>query len=357
MPELVLRPLHFLLVWFATLQNRRLMQENDYLRTEVRLLRKSLGKRRLLLTADDRRELAQKAMALDRKALAGFVSIVTVDTLLRWHRDLIRAKWTQPGRRPGRPRTPNEVRALVVRFARENAGWGYTKLMDAIGNLGLPIGRNTVANILKENGIEPAPKRQTSWRQFLRSHAAAMVAMDFFTAEVWTWRGLTTIYTLFAIDHETRAVQFLGSTANPDGPFMAQVARNITGVEDTWLRHKRLLLADNDTKFTAQFRAILAATGLASVKLPNAAPNANAFAERFVRSVKEECLDRMILFGVDSLQRVLREYAAHYNGERNHQGIGGALIAPKADDLGGTGRVVVRRRLGGLLNFYRRKAG
>jgi putative transposase len=357
MPEQMLRPLHFLLVWFATLQNRRLMQENDYLRTEVRLLRKSLGKRRLLLSADDRRELAQKAMALGRKALAGFVSIVTVDTLLRWHRELIRAKWTQPGRRPGRPRTPNEIRALVVRFAQENAGWGYTRLMGAIRNLKLPIGRTTVGNILKENGILPSPERETSWRQFLKSHAAAMVAMDFFTTEVWTWRGLSTIYTLFAIDHKTRAVQFLGTTANPDGAFMAQVARNITGVEDGWIRRKTLLFADNDTKFTAQFRAILAATGLVSIKLPNAAPNTNAFAERFVRSVKKECLDRLILFGVDSLQRVLREYAAHYNSERNHQGIGNALIAPRAGDLDGSGRITVRRRLGGLLNFYRRKAG
>ena len=291
------------------------------------------------------------------RALASVVSIVSVETLLRWHRDLIRAKWTQTGRRPGRPRTPRDVCALVVRLARENAGWGYTRLFGAIRNLELPIGRTTIRRILKENGIEPAPERETSWRQFLKAQAAAMAAMDFFTTEVWTWRGLSTIYTLFAIDLKTREVQILGSTPNPDGAFMAQIARNVTGVEDGWLRKKKLLLADNDTKFTAHFRAILAATGLQSVKLPNAAPNSNAFAERFVRSVKSECLDRLILFGEDSLRRALREYAAHYNSERNHQGIGNVLIAPRAGDLGGRGRVVVRRRLGGLLNFYRRKAG
>lgn len=147
----------------------------------MRVLRKALGKRRLLLTDDERRELAQKALVLGRKALDGLVSIVTVETVLRWHRELICAKWTQAGRRPGRPRTPRDVRALVVRIARENASWGYTRLFGAIRNLRLPIGRTTIRTILKENGIDPAPERQTSWRQFLRAHAAAMVAMDFFT--------------------------------------------------------------------------------------------------------------------------------------------------------------------------------
>lgn len=357
MPDLALRPLHFLLAWFATLCNRRAMLEIDYLKAENRLLRRELGSRRLRLTDADRRELATKALALGRKALADVVSIVTPDTLLRWHRRLIAAKWTQSGRRPGRPRKPRDVRALVVRFARENASWGYTRLLGAISNLRLPISRTTIRTILKENGIGPATERETSWRQFLRSHAAALVAMDFFTTEVWTWRGLTTIYTLFAIDHQTRAVEILGSTANPCGQFMAQVARNLTGVMQGWWCEKTLLLADNDTKFTAQFRRLLADAGIQSVRLPVAAPNSNAIAERFVRSIKRECLERLILFGEGSLLRVLRSYVAHYNGERNHQGIGNALIAPKPGDMGGCGDVVVRRRLGGLLNFYRRKAG
>lgn len=353
----LLRPLHFLLAWFATVSNRRAMLEIEYLRTENRLLRRQLGKKRVRLTDTDRRELATKALALGSKGLAGLVSIVTPDTLLRWHRQLIKAKWTQSGRRPGRPRTPRDLRALVVRFARDNASWGYTRILGALCNLRLPIGRTTIGSILKENGIAPSPQRTTSWREFLKSHAAAMVAMDFFTTEVWTWGGLKTIYTLFAIDHRTRAVEILGSTANPCGQFMAQVARNITGVVDGWLREKTLLLADNDTKFTMHFRRILADAGLASVKLPYEAPNSNAIAERFVRSIKRECLDRLILWGEDSLQRALREYVAHYNGERNHQGIGNELIAPKVGDLRGRGTVTVRRRLGGLLNFYRRKAG
>lgn len=353
----LLRPLHFLLAWFATLCNRRALVEIDYLKAENRLLRRELGSKRLRLTDADRRDLATKAMALGRKAMAEVVSIVTPDTLLRWHRRLIAAKWTQGGGRPGRPRTPRDVRALVVRFARENATWGYSRLLGAITNLGLPIGRSTIRAILRENGIPPAPERETTWRQFLRTHAAAMVAMDFFTTEVWTWRGLTTIYTLFAIDHRTRAVEILGSTTNPGGQFMAQVARNLTGVVDGWLRAKTLLLADNDTKFTAQFRRILADAGLASIKLPIEAPNSNAIAERFVRSIKRECLERLILFGEESLRRALSEYVAHYNAERNHQGIGNALIAPLPGDLGGAGTVTVRRRLGGLLNFYRRKAG
>lgn len=357
MRDLALRPLHFLLAWFATLCSRRLMQENEYLKTENRLLRQQLGTRRLRFSDADRRELASKALALGRKALARLVTIVTPDTLLRWHRRLIAAKWTQSGRRLGRPRKPRDIRAQVVRFARENAQWGYTRLLGAIQNLGLPISRTTIRSILKENGIRPAPERETSWRQFLKSHAAAMVAMDFFTTEVWTGCGLRTIYTLFAIDHRTRAVEILGSTANPCGQFMAQVARNLTGELQGWWREKTLLLADNDTKFTAQFRRILADAGIQSVKLPIAAPNSNAIAERFVRSIKRECLERLILFGEASLGRVLREYVAHYNGERNHQGIGNRLIAPAPADLGGCGAVTVRRRLGGLLNFYRRKAG
>lgn len=244
MRDLALRPLHFLLAWFATLCSRRLMQENEYLKTENRLLRQQLGTRRPRFSDADRRELASKALALGRKALAGLVTIVTPDTLLRWHRRLIAAKWTQSGRRPGRPRKPRDIRAQVVRFARENALWGYTRLLGAIQNLGLPISRTTIRSILKENGIRPAPERETSWRQFLKSHAAAMVAMDFFTTEVWTSCGLRTIYTLFAIDHHTRAVEILGSTANPCGQFMAQVARNLTGVLQGWWREKTLLLAE-----------------------------------------------------------------------------------------------------------------
>lgn len=353
----LLRPLLVLMSWYATLVNRRLVLENEYLKAENRILHRQLGKKRLLLSADERRELVQKAFACGRQALDGLISIVTVDTLLRWHRKLIAIKHTFVSGRVGRPRKPRELRDQALRMARENPRWGYDRIAGALQNLGHEVCAETVANILRANGVKPAPQRKSTWRQFLQSQAGSLVAMDFFTTEVWTLTGLRTFYTLFAIDLKTRAVEFVGTTTSPDGAFMAQVARNMTGVMDGWLRAKSLLLSDNDTKFTAQFRRILSEAGLRSLKLPIYAPNSNAFAERFVRSVKSECLERLILFGEGALRRALAEYLAHYNGERNHQGIGNVLIAPRPGELGGGGRVAVRRRLGGLLNFYRRKAG
>jgi putative transposase len=353
----LLRPLLVLLSWYATLVNRRLVMENEYLKAENRILHRQLGKKRLLLTVDEKRELVQKAMACGRKALDGLISIVTVDTLLRWHKKLIALKHTYVSASTGRPRKSTELRNQTLRMARENPQWGYDRIAGALQNLGHEVCAQTVGNILRANGVKPAPNRKSTWRQFLQSHAASLVAMDFFTTEVWTLTGLRTYYTLFAIDLKTRAVEFVGTTTNPDGGFMAQVARNMTGVMEGWLKDKRLLLSDNDKKYTAQFRRILNDAGLRSLKLPSYAPDANAFAERFVRSVKSECLERLILFGEGALRRALGEYLAHYNGERNHQGIGNVLIAPLPGDLGGGGRVAVRRRLGGLLNFYRCKAG
>jgi transposase InsO family protein len=210
--------------------------------------------------------------------------------------------------------------------------------------------------VLAANGIAPAPERPMTWRAFLRSHAEVIAAVDFFTTEVWTTRGLVTCYTLFAIDLRTRVVEMLGSTLHPDGAFMAQVARNIIDPIDGFLRKKRYLLADRDTKFTARFRAILEQGGVHCLRLPVAAPNSNAYAERFVRSIKSECLDRLILIGEGSLHRALREYVAHYNRERNHQGVGNRLLQPDPGTLGATGPVECRKRLGGLLRYYFRRA-
>ncbi|MGE3173056.1 MAG: integrase core domain-containing protein [Planctomycetota bacterium] len=195
----------------------------------------------------------------------------------------------------------------------------------------------------------------TTWRQFLRQQSAVLAATDFFTTEVWTLTGLRTFYTLFAIDLKTRAVELLGTTANPDEGFMAQVARNITGVAGGFWAAKTMLIMDRDTKFSEAFRTALLRGGIKSLVTPARAPNANAHAERFVRSIKDECLRRVVLVGEESLHRALREYVTWYNRERNHQGIGNALIDPCPSDVGGTGRVVRRSRLGGLLNFYRRK--
>jgi len=192
-----------------------------------------------------------------------------------------------------------------------------------------------------------------SWRTFVRSHAHRIAAADFFTTEVWTARGLVTHYVLFVIHHATRSVEVAGITTNPDEGFMAQVARNLTAVGDGFLHGKRFLIIDRDSKFTAQFCRILEGAGVTAVRTSFQAPNMNAVAERWVLSVKSECLDRLILFGEHSLRRALRQYCAHHHTERPHQGLGNELIGGAAPAMG-NGDVVNHERLGGLLKSYRR---
>jgi transposase InsO family protein len=212
-----------------------------------------------------------------------------------------------------------------------------------------------VAKVLKTNGISPAPGRPTSWRTFLRAHWGEIAGADFFTTEVWTPRGLITYYTLFVLDLRSRRVHVVGSTPTPDGEFMAQAARRLTDAVDGFLAGHRILICDRDRKWTAGFRRILQGAGVRIVLTPVQGPNANAYAERFVRSIREECLDRLILFGEQRLLRALDEFVAHYHGERNHQGLGNALITPAAAVAGGI-QVRCRDRLGGLLRYYHRAA-
>ena len=216
------------------------------------------------------------------------------------------------------------------------------------------MARSTIAKTLKDHGIAPSPDRPTSWRTFLKAHSGVIAAADFFTTEVWTARGLVTYYTLFVIDLATRAVCIAGTTTNPDASFMAQVARNLTDCVDGFLRGKRFLILDRDRKFTAQFKSTLRDAGVRPVITCYQAPNMNAYAERFVRSIKSECLDRMIFVGEGSLLRALREYRLHYHSERPHQGIGNAPISGEVQSP--RGPVIMSERLGGLLKHYRRAA-
>jgi transposase InsO family protein len=246
------------------------------------------------------------------------------------------------------------IRDLIVRMATDNSSWGYCRIQGELKKLDHNVAQSTIAKTLKDNGIRPAPERPTSWRTFLKSHADVIAATDFFTTEVWTARGLVTHYVLFVIHQATRAVEIAGITTNPDGEFMAQVARNLTAEDDGFLRGKRFLVLDGDKKFTAQFQRILRDAGVELVRSAFQAPNMNAFAERWVKSVKTECLDKMILFGQGHLERALREYVAHHHNERPHQGLGNELI--DGEPPNGVGGVVVRERLGGLLNSYHRTA-
>ena len=203
--------------------------------------------------------------------------------------------------------------------------------------------------------IAPAPERPTSWGTFLKAHAGVIAAADFFTVEVWTARGLVTHYVLFAIDLATRAVEIAGVTTNPDAQFMAQVARNLVDHVDGFLRGKRFMIIDRDSKFSEDFRRTLEQAGLLIVQTAKRAPNMNAFAERFVRSIKDECLSRMIFFGEGRLRRALTEFVANYHEERNHQGLANKILQPNRALLRNQGAVVRRKRLGGLLSFYYRK--
>jgi putative transposase len=340
-----------LLVAVISWLDRRERETLAYLIEENRVLRRQLGGRRVRLTDDDRRRLAAPAYRLGRQALRNVATIVTPDTLLRWHRQLIARKWTYAHIGTRRRGVLAEVRTLVGRMAEENPTWGYTRIQGALKNLGHHVGRSTIARILRSQGISPVPERPTSWQTFLRAHWGEIVAADFFTTEVWTWRGLVTFYTVFVIDLASRRIQILGSTAHPDDEFMRQVVRTLTiadGVGCRWL------ICDRDAKWSEPVRARLEQAGLRVVRTPYRAPNANAYAERFVRSIKDECLDRLIPFGERHFRRAVAEFVAHYHRERNHQGLENALI--EGAPVRGAGRVHRQSRLGGLLNYYRRAA-
>ena len=354
----IIQPFHLLVISLTGWLNRHQQDIIDYLIEENRVLKDQLEGQRLRFNDDQRRRLAAKAKILGRQLLDEIETLVTPDTLLAWHRKFIAEKWTFPRKGPGRPRIAQEITELVIRMAMENVSWGYDRIQGALANLGHIIAPNTVKNILNRHGIEPAPerKKRTSWKTFLKAHWEVMSATDFFTVEIWTPRGLATYYVLFVMHLSTRCVQIAGVTTSPNGAFMMQVARNLTDVCDGFLLNKAYLIMDRDKKYTDAFRASLKREGVTPIRCPVRTPNCNAFAERFVRSVKSECLDRMILFGERSLRRVLNEYIAHYHTERNHQGLGNRLLDP-IYAAGSTDEPIQHReRLGGILNFYYREA-
>ncbi len=302
--------------------------------------------------------LARKAFGIPRKVLLELGTIVTPDTLLRWHRQLIASKLDFSRRKPGRPRTMRIITELIVRMAMENPRWGYTRLQGALYNLGHEIGRGTIANVLKREGIEPAPERggRTPWSVFLKAHWRTIAAADFFTAEVWSLRGLVTYYILFVIELAKRVVHIAGITTQPNEGWMMQVARNLTDRFSGFLMGKSDLILDRDTKYTAQFRRLIAESRTAVIRLPPRSPNLSAYAERFVRSLKEECLDRMIFVGQASLRRAVTQFVVHYHCERHHQGLSNRLVQPVPPCLAGEAAVRRRQRLGGMLSFYYRAA-
>src|SRR5882757_4486049 len=340
--------------------DQNLLARNEYLATENRIIKAQL-KGRLKLSDAERKALGEIGHRLGRKVLADVATIARPDTILGWYRKLVARKFdgSKVRRGPGRPRIKREVEELIIRMASENRDWGYDRIAGALANLGYEISDQTVGNVLQRHGLPPAPerKRTTTWAAFIRTHLALLAGTDFFTAEVLTLRGLVTYYLLFFIHLESRRVDIAGITVHPDEPWMKQIARNATMEECGALRDCRYLLHDRDTKFTRSFGAILMSGGVEPLALPAHSPNLNAYAERWVRSVKDECLSKVILFGERSLRRALSEYVEHYHAERNHQGKGNVLLFPRDTIIRHDQQPVqCRGRLGGLLRYYHQDA-
>src|SRR3954468_12698359 len=279
-----------LLAYVTGLVNQELLVQVEYLAAENRILRAHTPAR-LRLSDAERSTLAQSGKRLGRKGLAKVAQVAKPETILGWFRKLVAQKFEGSKHRsyPGRPKIDPEVKRLIVKMAGENSGWGYDRIAGALANLGHKISDQTVGNVLRRHGIAPAPKRSqtTAWKEFIAAHMALLAGMDFFTAEVLTWRGLATYYVLFAIQLETRRVTLAGMTRHPTEEWMQQVARHLTDAEAGGLQGQRYLLHDRDTKFCGWFRSIVRAGGVEPLRLPASSPNLNAFAERWVRSCEK----------------------------------------------------------------------
>jgi transposase InsO family protein len=349
-----------LLAYITGSVDQELLLRNEYLVTENRILRQQI-RGRVRLSDGERKTLAKLGKRLGKHALKEVASLVTPDTILAWHRQLIAKKYDGSEHRqaPGRPTISAELEALVVRLARENRSWGYDRIAGALAHLGYTVSDQTVGNILKRHAIIPAPERKktTTWPEFIRTHLDVLTATDFFTAEVWTWCGLVTYYVLFFIHLGSRKVHVAGVTPHPDEAWMVQMARNVTMADWGFLSPGQSLIHDRDAKFCPAFQHTLDEAGVRRVVLPPRSPNLNAYAERWVRSVKEECLSRLILFGERSLRHALSEYGSHYHQERPHQGKGNVVLMPAADHRQRRhGSIHGHERLGGLLKYYDREA-
>jgi Homeodomain-like domain/Integrase core domain len=310
-----------LLAYITGTVDQELLLRNEYLVTENRILRNQI-KGRVRLSDGERKMLAAIGKKLGKQALAEVASIVTSDTILAWHRQLVAQKFdgSQQRKGPGRPTIDQELEALVVRLAQENRSWGYDRIVGALANLDYRVSDQTVGNILKR-------------------------------------RGLVTYDVLFFIHLGSRQVHIAGMTPHPNEAWMVQVARNLTMEAWGFLSSGQYLIHDRDRKYCPAFAQIIDDAGVKRLPLLPRSPNLNAYTERWVRSVKDEALSRMILFGEASLRHVLNEYVDHYHQERNHQGKGNILLFPPPRPEGeADGPIQCRERLGGLLKYYVREA-
>ena len=288
------------------------------------------------------------------KAMGEVIRIVKPATLFGWHKQLVRLKWTYRRRHPGgRPRTDREIERLVVRLAREN-DWGIERIEGELLKLGYTISHETVGNILRRHNIPPAPERETSpsWRHLMTHYKEQLLACDFFTVETLF---LQTIYVLVFIEIGRRRVHFAGCTAHPNGAWVEQQARQLMWELTEREPNIRFLIRDNDKKFTEAFDTVFRSEGIDVIPTPVRAPNANAFMERWIRSAREECLDKLLIINEAHLRRVMREYVEFFNTARPHQGLDQQIPIPKTSGQG-NGSVRCRNVLGGIIHDYYRDA-
>jgi len=324
------------------------------LRHELAVLRRQVARPRL--EESDRVFLTAASRLLGRASRPSL--FVRPDTLLGWHRQFVRKRWTYTGRRPGRPAVSAEIRELVLRLARENPRWGYQRIVGELAGVGVRVSATSVAKVLRQAGVPPAGARvQLSWRVFIRAHAASMIACDFFTVETF-WLGR--IYVLFFLELGTRRVHLAGCAAKPDGGWAVQQARQFAWSLCERPMLARFLIHDRDSKFSRAFDTVFKSEGVEIIRTPFRAPQANAFAERWVGTVRRDCLDWLLIVSRAQLERVLRIYVDHYNTHRPHRAL--ELTPPmpgrRLHLVGSQPAPQIQRRdrLGGLIREYARAA-
>ena len=341
--------------------DKELYNAIDYLREQVRVLIEQQEKqnKRILLTNSQRMSVAAKAKRLSRKILERCTELFTPDTVMRWYRELISEKYDGSLNRTyaGRPPITREIVNLVIRFKEENPRWGYQKIRDQVVYLGYTVSKSSVKNILIENGYDPEPDLtvRSTWHEFIKSHWDVLAACDFFTIELLVGHKLVRCTVFFVMELATRKVFYTPIKLQPDGAYMKQVAKILTDSESGFLQGKRYLIHDRDPLYrTKGFHEILKSIGVKPVRLPARSPDLNCYAERYVKSVKSECLDYLILSSVEQLEYVLGQYSEYYHHERIHQSLD-RIIEPK-HPIDDTAEIVCIERLGGLLKSYHRLA-